>query len=359
MKLTGILRSIALLTCLLSGWGLTHAQSWEWSAEASRGYALPHRDEMLALVTGHSTGVALRLGSWTEEGWRANWSAKGRVWQGLELGWLSGGSAELGDVASALWRIDLPLRPRLHFELGTGLGWATAPYDPVERPLSIAIGTRLNAGLHLGTAATVLEGASGRISIGAGLTHFSNGSLALPNLGINNVHIRLRASRSTAAFATPQMAAFPEAQHGWKFSGAFRAGARDVNLPGGPLHPILGGALYAERSKKPSHSWAFALELAHNQSLRAYQLEPLLPWEKLQLSSLAGVQLHFGNLHLMMLQGWVWTRPDQALGRYQMQSILAYDCAPSWSIELGLRSFNLRADYPFLGVRLCPAERKD
>lgn len=359
MTLPGILRTIALSTGLLSGVYSVCAQSWEWSAEASRGYALPHRDEMLALVTGHSTGIALRVGSWSSEDWRTHWSAKGPVWQGLELGWLSGGSEELGNVASALWRVDLPLRPRWHVELGAGLGWATSPYDPVDRPLSIAIGTRLNAGLHLGTVATVVERASGRISIGAGLTHFSNGSLALPNLGINNVHIRLRASRSTAALAAPRTSTNIETRPVWRFSSAFRGGMRDVNLPGGPLHPILSGALYAERSIKPSHSWAFALELAHNQSLRAYQPEPLRTGEKLQLSSLAGVNLHFGNLHLMMLQGWVWTRPDQALGRYQFQSILAYDCASSWTIELGLRSFNLRADYPFLGVRFCPAERTD
>ena len=358
MPPTGILRSIAFLTALLSGVCTMRAQSREWSVESSRGFALPHRDEMLALVTGHSAGVALRLGSWHTEGWRAHWSANGPVWQGLELGWLCGGSDELGNVASALWRVDLPLRPRWHVELGAGAGWATSPYHPVDRPLSIAIGSRFNAGLHIGTSATVLNGESGRMSIGAGLTHFSNGALALPNLGINNVHIRLRASRSTTVWPAPQTSTHAETPLMWRFSGAFRAGARDVHLPGGPLHPIVSGSLYAERSTKPGLSWAFALELAHNQSLRAYQIEPLRPGQKLQFSSLAGVDLHFGNMNLMVLQGWVWTRPDQALGRHLLQSILAYDCSPVYSIELGLRSFNLRADYPFLGVRIHPAALK-
>lgn len=326
--------------------------------ESSRGFALPHRDEMLALVTGHSTGVAVRWGSWDAEGWRAHWSANGKVWQGMEIGWLQGGSDELGNVASALWRVDLPLRPRWHVELGTGVGWATSPYHPVDRPLSIAIGSRFNAGLHIGTSATVLSGELGRISIGAGLTHFSNGSLALPNLGINNVHLRLRASRSASARLAHQPSMRVKTPTLWHLSCALRAGMRDVQMPGGPLHPIVSGSAYVERSIKPSHSWAFALELAHNQSLRVHHSEPVGTGEKLQFSTLAGVQLHFGNMHLMVLQGCVLTHPDPSLGRFQLQSILAYDCSPACSIELGLRAFNLRADYPFLGVRIRPAALK-
>ena len=77
--------------------------------------------------------------------------------------------------------------------------------------------------------------------------------------------------------------------------------------------------------------------------------------QKLQFSSLAGVNLNFGRAHLMLLQGWVWTHPDEALGRRHLQAILAYDVRPSWAIELGLRSFRLRADYPFIGIRYQPA----
>lgn len=324
--------------------------------EWSRGYALPHRSEMLALVTGHSHGVALRYGGWSQSGWRAHWSQHGPVWQGIEFGWLHAGSAELGEVGSALWVVKIPVRPAWHAELGTGLGWATAPYDPIDRPLSIAIGTRLNAGIHLGTTATVLSRDGGHLAVGAGLTHFSNGALALPNLGINNVHIRVRAGLNVNHPTHAKEEDASEISHSgaWRWGLALRTGMRDVNLPGGALHPVVSGGLYTQRITSEAFAWTGAIDLAHNQSLRAYHIAPLAPLRKLQLSSLFGIQLTFGNSQLMLLQGWVWMNPDEALGRRHLQAVFAYDMHKHWAIETGLRSFRLRADYPFIGLRYVP-----
>lgn len=330
---------------------MASAQTPDWGVEVSKGYALPHRAEMLALVTGHSHGVGIRRGNWDRAGWRANWSQHGPVWQGVELGWLDGGSDELGSVASALWLIKIPIRTNWHAELGTGIGWASAPYDPINRPLSIAIGTRWNAGLHLGTSVTIASGDRAFLALGAGLTHFSNGALALPNLGINNVHIRMRGGLLNDSRSQEVAHAHSTPQHRWTYALAVRSGMRDVNLPGGPRHPVISAGAYAQRHISGAFAWTGALDLAHNQSLRAYHLQPLNPREKLQLSSLLGVNLHFGNAHLMLLQGWVWTRPDEALGRRHLQAVFAYAFGTQWAIEAGLRSFRLRADYPFIGLR--------
>ena len=355
MAPTRIIRQLGFSLCLLGAAPL-QAQQTTVSAGASLGYALPHRSEMLALVTGHSRGLNARIGTWDTTGWRHNWSQHGPVWQGVQMGWLNGGSDELGDVASAMWLVALPVRSRWHVELGTGLGWSTAPYDPVERPLSIAIGTRLNAGIHLGTSVHVVQREEGWIALGAGLTHFSNGALALPNLGVNNLQILARAGWTTShQFKDFRVAVTDDRAAVWRWAIAGRAGVRDINLPGGVLHPTISTSAYALKRADANHAWALALELAHNQSLRQFSDIPLTMAQKLQFSSLAGVNLNFGHAHLMLLQGWVWTRPDEALGRRHLQAILAYDVRPSWAIELGLRSFRLRADYPFIGIRYQPA----
>ena len=346
-----IIQQLGFLLCLSVVTEL-HAQQTTVSAGGSLGYALPHRSEMLALVTGHSRGLNGRIGTWAATGWRQNWSEHGSVWQGLELGWLNGGSDELGNIASAMWLVALPVRSRWHLELGTGMGWSTAPYDPVERPLSIAIGTRLNAGIHLGTSVHVVQREKGWIALGAGLTHFSNGALALPNLGMNNLHIRVRSGWSAPyRLGEPRVAESNAPAEGWQWAIAGRAGARDINLPGGVLHATISASAYALKCANATRAWTFALDLAHNQSLRQFSEIPLTMAQKLQLSSLAGVNLYFGRAQLMLLQGWVWTHPDEALGRRHLQAILAYDANPSWAIEMGLRSFRLRADYPFLGIR--------
>lgn len=355
MSSARIIQQLGFSLCLLTGTPLL-AQQTTWSAGTSLGYALPHRSEMLALVTGHSRGLSGRIGNWNTTGWRQNWSQHGPIWQGLELGWLNGGSDELGNMTSAMWLVALPVRSRWHIDLGTGMGWSTAPYDPVDRPLSIAIGTRLNAGIHLGTSVHVVQREEGWIALGAGLTHFSNGALALPNLGVNNLHLHVRAGWSTPhRFAESRVAEPNNPADGWRWAIAGRAGARDINLPGGVLHPTISASAYALKNADATHSWTLAIDLAHNQSLRQFSDTPLTMPQKLQLSSLAGVNLHFGHAHLMLLQGWVWTHPDEALGRRHLQAILAYDAHPSWAIELGLRSFRLRADYPFIGIRFQPA----
>ncbi|MGB2135455.1 MAG: hypothetical protein ACPHYG_05635, partial [Flavobacteriales bacterium] len=93
------------------------AQQTTWSVGTSLGYALPHRNEMLALVTGHSREMTCRIGNWNTTGWRQNWQQHGPVWQGVQVGWLNGGSEELGDMASAMWLVELPVRRRWHIEL--------------------------------------------------------------------------------------------------------------------------------------------------------------------------------------------------------------------------------------------------
>ena len=331
------------------------AQQTTWSVGTSLGYALPHRNEMLALVTGHSREMTCRIGNWNTTGWRQNWQQHGPVWQGVQVGWLNGGSEELGDMASAMWLVELPVRRRWHIELGSGVGWSTSPYDPIERPLSIAIGSRLNAAIHLGTTVQVVQREQSWVAVGAGFTHFSNGALALPNLGINNVHLRVRAGWKTShRFPERTPAAWMDTTEGWHWACAGRIGARDINLPGGVLHPTVSVGAYAERKATATHSWVLAVDLAHNQSLRQFSETPLSMPQKLQLSSLAGVNLHFGHAQLMLLQGWLWTRPDEALGRVPFQAILAYAVRPSWAIEMGLRSFRIRADYPFIGIRYSP-----
>ncbi|HBP45295.1 MAG TPA: hypothetical protein DD635_05295 [Flavobacteriales bacterium] len=348
---------IEYVSCILcsSMTVLLNAQETSWSVETSLGYALPHRSEMLAIVTGHSRGINLRYGTWDANGWRKNWSDHGPVWQGIQVGWLNGGSSELGKMASGIWLVALPILPNWHVELGSGLAWSTAPYDPVERPLSIAIGTRLNAAIHLGSTAQLFQFDKGWVALGAGITHFSNGSLALPNLGLNNVHVRIRGGWKTKKRITSHIPLLADNQNDdWRIAFATRAGARDINLPGGVLHPTVSAGLYAQKRANVTHAWVLALDLAHNQSLRQFSTNSLTTLQRLQFSSLAGINLHFGRGHLMLLQGWIWTQPDKSLGRRHLQALFSYDFNQKWAIEMGLRSFRLRADYPFLGIRFQP-----
>ena len=118
-------------------------------------------------------------------------------------------------------------------------------------------------------------------------------------------------------------------------------------------HFIPSQALMIATERRWNQRWGclFALDITYNQSLRALSSEPLATNERIQLASGIGNQWHFGRAHLALLHGWVWTNPDHILGRRHLHTALAYEINEHISFEMGLRSFSLRADYSFLGIR--------
>jgi len=95
----------------------------------------------------------------------------------------------LGNAYAIFPYLALPLNSgysaRLNFVAGAGAAYLTNRFDRVNNHKNIAMSTRLNVALRLG-----FEGqfrVSDRISLNSGIfiTHFSNGALKLPNLGIN------------------------------------------------------------------------------------------------------------------------------------------------------------------------------
>ncbi len=73
----------------------------------------------------------------------------------------------------------------LHFKIATSLGVVTKKFDPINNPENLAIGSYLNGFVNLRMNAKIHLTKNLRIETGLGLSHFSNGAMALPNLGIN------------------------------------------------------------------------------------------------------------------------------------------------------------------------------
>ena len=331
--------------------GELSAQSASWGFHGQAGYVLPHRSEMHALVTGHSWGFGAERGSWSQNGWRAEWRDGRGIWEGVEYAWLDAGSSSMGQIVSAMWKVKIPVWRSVTGELGSGLGWALSPYDLEKRPLSFALGTHLNAGLHLGLSAKLVDLGSHEAVITAGLTHFSNGAVSMPNLGINNLFLRLCLipQRFIDHAPLPQNSLeIPQVK--WSGFSAIRTGIRDVNLPGGVRHPVSSCMAGVLRHYSTRFAAVVAADLSYNQSLRETTGIALSAMQRTQWASQLGVDVCFGRAHLVLLQGWVWSNPDAALGRRHLHAAFGYELWPQWRLEIGLRSFRLRADYAYLGI---------
>lgn len=100
-----------------------------------------------------------------------------------------GNDAVLGRAWHFIPALDFRLWQRQRFTLqarvGWGLAWLTRRYDAWNNPQNIAIGSHLNAAASLRLLGSYRLLPHWSVVFGLGATHYSNGRLSLPNLGVN------------------------------------------------------------------------------------------------------------------------------------------------------------------------------
>ena len=80
------------------------------------------------------------------------------------------------------------------YRIALGLTGNFKPYDKVDNPLNLAIGSRNNVFIDFGLRAQYSLHPKWKAGIGVSFHHFSNGAMALPNRGINLVPLSLSVS---------------------------------------------------------------------------------------------------------------------------------------------------------------------
>jgi hypothetical protein len=100
-----------------------------------------------------------------------------------------GKSPELGSALSIFPFIDFPLvrhkKFSFNFRFGLGAAYLTKPFNRLTNYKNLAIGSHINASASLMLQAHYKLNGRLIFSLGFGLQHFSNGSLKLPNYGLN------------------------------------------------------------------------------------------------------------------------------------------------------------------------------
>ena len=116
---------------------------------------------------------------------------------------------ELGTPIAVFGFITAPFKrwPRmsLDYDLALGLAFNWKPFNPVDNPNNVSIGTKQSVFIDVG--AQVSFPVAGKLSASAGfsVSHWSNGALRKPNLGINTIapHVALRYDLRAAPPAFP------------------------------------------------------------------------------------------------------------------------------------------------------------
>ncbi len=191
---------------------------------------------------------------------------------GWNIAWFNLGNPEkLGSGVAVYPFVNFPLHLkkdwRLHFRYGIGLGYIEKVFEAKENPKNAAIGTHLNGVMHFDFHIEKAFSSKTILELGAGITHYSNGSTNIPNLGINIATANLGFIHY---FGTPQailrQQGDPTAQNGEfqvSVAGAFKK-----------IYPPLGETFYAGTFSlsyyHPIHSkssWGIGTDLFYDNSL--------------------------------------------------------------------------------------------
>jgi len=153
------------------------------------GFVIAHHKSMVHLQTGHFPAFELNFGKQTNGD---------KKWQALYKFPVIGISCWYADLANpAVLGSSFALFPFMNFHLtqsqrfllnfrfGVGLGYLTKKFDRINNYKNNAIGSNFNVCINLFYELKFRLSKKLFITGGIGLTHFSNGALNAPNLGIN------------------------------------------------------------------------------------------------------------------------------------------------------------------------------
>lgn len=152
------------------------------------GFIAPHKIELDA-ITGHFSSFELNLSRVTygRQLWQQMY-AYPRL--GVALWYTNfGNNPILGQAYACFPYINYPLLrapvSTINFRLGIGLAYLTNSFDPIDNYKNLAIGSQINVAVNLLLDYRYQINENLYASLSVGLVHFSNGSIKLPNYGLN------------------------------------------------------------------------------------------------------------------------------------------------------------------------------
>ncbi len=177
---------------LLSNTFLFGQNKWDgWHVEAMLHYgrAFKHTPKLNYEVKHNSFGQEL-LFQYQTLG-KKDWQAHHRYpLLGISLMHFDLGNKEdLGQAYAFIPTISIPFLRRhktnMEFRVGTGVGYLTEKYSPINNTKNNAIGSNVNSAIAFKIGLNYWLKPNLHLTAAGSFTHFSNGAAALPNFGIN------------------------------------------------------------------------------------------------------------------------------------------------------------------------------
>jgi len=327
-------------------------------ARGKIGFLAAHRSVMGHLATEHA--YALEISYLIQPKGKKAWHQAYRNPVFGVTGFIGsvGNHEVLGNYYSAFAFINFPFiktkRYTLSAKLGCGLGYGTKFYkknypDDSSSILNVAVSTPVNAHISLALENRFVFG-NHSVNASIDMTHFSNGAIKVPNLGLNLPFISLgygyRIKRS-------QDTVFDHGlfQKYWEFGAIGIISAKEVFPTGGKKYPVFGINLMARRYFRRKTGMEVSFDIISKQAIFQYHADvPKTQAEIIQLGLFVGYILPFDNFHILGGMG-VYLRDkyfpeDRMYHRVGMR----YVFDNGLNINFVLKTHWARADYVEYGI---------
>lgn len=274
------------------------------------GFISPHNVLVNEIIKGHTFATELSL---------YNHSVGNRQWElyynypkvGVSALLLNFGNPKsLGNAFGIFPYINFPLnhgKVKLNLKFGYGIGYIEKPFDRVNNYKNLVIGSHLNALIYINSQAEFPVSDKLKFTTGVSFTHFSNGSLKRPNLGINivalNVGINYSFGNNSINNENTISDRSKEVQH--LLLATF--GIKEIDPIGGEKYPIYNISYNSFKVVTNKSKLGVGLDLSYNSSLEPLTIR-LLNQDKGKISNfnvgVSGIySLDIGKISLLFHTG--------------------------------------------------------
>lgn len=321
------------------------------------GFLFAHHSDMRHLVTRHFNGGELhfqRKFSGDKE-WHHDYRMPSWGITALALPMVN---EHVGSAFAAFPYYYLPLtngeRIRLNLKLGAGIGFLSKCFDRIENNKNIAISTHTNVALQLGLDLRIKILPRLNWNTGLFITHFSNGAVRMPNLGLNFTTLSSGISYNFGPVEEQEYERtlfVPNPTIYWSlFAGA---GVKQSKVQQGNVLPAVTVQIFGERRLSRKVSLGAGAEFNYNSALPlAYESKELVPDNAAALRGglLVGAGFHFGRMEIIAQMGGYVLDPGLIDGRFFNRFGLRHQLTRRLKLNLTLRTHYAKADHFELGL---------
>jgi len=322
------------------------------------GYIWAHRQSIEHLLTGHSQGAEFFFQTQTDG---SKWWQRvhGYPQTGFSVMYFNfANPGVVGNATAAIGYVNLPMvrskKFLFSFQAGAGLGYLSKRFDPVSDHKNVAIGSHINSAIRVHFLTRYKLSENLFFHLNYGITHFSNGAVKVPNLGINNISFSggiFYAFNPELEFLKPEIPSLnkkivPEIVYGF--------GVKENYPPNGTQY--FAHTFYLQFLKPLSHKSRIALgaDVFYDMSLIHFLADSVSDSgnnaQVIRSGIHAGYEMPLNKFTLLVHIGYYLLDETKTDGNIYNRYGLKYQLGKKFFVNLSLKTHWARADFVELGI---------